>query len=443
MISAVRKGRSFREVARAFQVHPKTVARWVKRAGDGRLNRLDLADRSHRPHAIAKTDARSERSVLEAREALKKSDLGEYGPAAIHRELVEQGVSSPPGTVTIWRILQRHGALDGRQRIRRPAPPRGWYLPDVAKGSCDIDSFDIIEDLSIEAGPTVDILTANSVLGRLPGAWPTEAQITARFTLSAIVGHWQTNGLPAYAQFDNDTRFQGAHHYQDAISRIVRLCLSLRVSPVFTPPRESGFQAGIENFNRRWEDKVWSRFHHESLEALQKRSAAYIAALSKRHASSIESAPRTPFPNNFALDLQQPLKGRMIYLRRTNEKGRVAVLGHNFHVDHHWPNRLVRCEIDLDHDKITFFGLRRRGRLGSVANAGDDQMGGYASKFRTRTVTTSPFKGRMQGGRRCLRQRRSRRRRSACSSCSTLCASRIYGQPSRPLSKQRPTRASQ
>ena len=70
-------------------------------------------------------------------------------------------------------------------------------------------------------------------------------------------------------------------------------------------------------------------------------------------------------------------------------------------------------------------------------------MGGYASKFRTRTVTTSPFKGRMQGGRRCLRQRRSDAGGRASRSRSTLCASRIYGQPSRPLSKQRPTRASQ
>jgi transposase len=359
MISAVRKGRSFREVARAFQVHPKTVARWVRRAGEERLNRLDLSDRSHRPIAVTRTAVRIEDAVLEVRDALKRSPLGEYGPAAIHRELVERGFGSTPSVVTIWRILERRGALDGRRRVRRPAPPKGWYLPDVAQGNSDIDSFDIIEDMSIEAGPTVDILTATSILGRLPGAWPTEAQITARFTLEAILEHWRSHGLPAYAQFDNDTRFQGAHHHKDAISRVVRLCLSLGVIPVFAPPRESGFQASIENFNGRWEDKVWSRFHHESLEALRGRSHDYVAALIKRHAPTIESAPRAPFPANWALDLQRPLTGRIIYLRRTNEEGRVSLLGHNFAVHRNWPHRLVRCEIDLDADKITFFALRR------------------------------------------------------------------------------------
>lgn len=360
MISAVRKGRSIRSVARAFQVHPKTVARWVKRAGDGRLNRLDLSDRSHRPHIVVRTSSEIERVVLELRDSLKTSDLGEYGPAAIHRALVERGSASPPSVVTIWRILKRNGALDGKQRVRRPAPPKGWYLPDVAGGVRDIDSFDIIEDLKIEAGPIVDVLTATSIFGRLPGAWPAEAQITARFTLQAIAERWQKNGLPAYAQFDNDTRFQGAHHHPDAISRVVRLCMALGVTPVFAPPRESGFQASIENFNLRWEQKVWSAIHHESFESLQKRSDAYIAALAQRHTLSIESVSRIAFPKQFSFDLQQTLTGHIIYIRRTDQNGRAIVLGHVFNVDSHWPNRLVRCEVDLDHDKITFSGLRRR-----------------------------------------------------------------------------------
>src|SRR4029453_6505337 len=100
----------------------------------------------------------------------------------------------------------------------------------------------------------------------LVGSWP-GAAIHASTVREAILGHWRQFGLPDYAQFDNDTRFQGPHQHPDVISSVMRLCLSLQVVPVFVPPRETGFQATIESFNGRWQAKVWARFHHESLPA--------------------------------------------------------------------------------------------------------------------------------------------------------------------------------
>jgi hypothetical protein len=89
--------------------------------------------------------------------------------------------------------------------------------------------------------------------------------------------------------FDNDTIFQGGHHARDSIGRVVRTCLRLRIIPVFAPPRESGFQAAIESFNGRWQGKVWARFYHESLAALQQRSRPYLTALRRRSAERIEA----------------------------------------------------------------------------------------------------------------------------------------------------------
>ncbi|MGH8537185.1 MAG: hypothetical protein ACREXM_12160 [Gammaproteobacteria bacterium] len=53
-------------------------------------------------------------------------------------------------------MLARHGALDGAHRQRRPAPPKGWYLPDLARGEAELDSFDFIEDLKIAGGHTLN-----------------------------------------------------------------------------------------------------------------------------------------------------------------------------------------------------------------------------------------------------------------------------------------------
>ena len=162
-------------------------------------------------------------------------------------------------------------------------------------------------------------------------------------------------------QFDNDTVFQGAHHHRDSLGRVVRMCLSLGVVPVFTPPRETGFQAMIENFNGRWQAKVWSRFEHRSLRGLKTRSASYIATARSRAATRIESAPpRLPFPKRWRLNLQKYPQGKIIYLRRTNDKGRISLLGHTFQVDRHWLHRLVRTEVDLDTNQLRIFALRRR-----------------------------------------------------------------------------------
>ena len=73
------------------------------------------------------------------------------------------------------------------------------------------------------------------------------------------------------------------------------------------------------------------------------------------------SAPaRAAFPAAWELDLQRPLRGTVIFLRRTNEQGEVELLGRRFRVDPLWPRRLVRAEVDLTKQQIRFYRLRRR-----------------------------------------------------------------------------------
>jgi hypothetical protein len=361
MVAQVRAGRAMRAVARTFHVSLLTVQRWVDRAQDHRLDRVDWADRSPIPKTVHRTPRETENLVLSVRRELKDlSDLGEYGAPAVYRELTDRGYDSVPSVRTIGRIFRRRGVLDGHVRVRRPAPPRGWYLPAVAARDAELDSFDIVEGLVIQGGIEVEILTALSLHGGLPGAWP-GPPVTATIVVSALIEHWRTVGLPAYAQFDNDTRFEGAHQFRDSISRVMRLCLSLKVVPVFAPVQEPAFQAGLENFNGRYQVRVWTRFHHENIAALRDRSSRHIAAYRRRAAARIEAAPlRRRFPTDWTLDLQAPVNGQIIFLRRSTEHGSVRLLGRSFTVDSLWCHRLVRCEVDLSAEQIQFYALRRR-----------------------------------------------------------------------------------
>jgi putative transposase len=361
MVAAVRKGQSLRGVADQFGVGVATVALWVERAKGQRLDRVDWSDRPRAPHKTRRTQGAVEDLVLAARRELAQGDLGAVGADAIRQALLAEGLACAPSVRTINRILGRRGALDGKRRTRRPAPPRGWYLPDLAAGEAELDSIDIVEGLVIKGGPQVEVLNLVSLHGGLVASWPAQAPVTTDLTLASLVGHWRSVGLPSYAQFDNDPIFQGTHRWPDALGRVVRLCLSLGVAPVFVPPAEMGFQAMIESYNGWWQSRVWSRFAHPDLVGLQQRSHRHVQALRRHRAARIESAPgRRPFPAAWQFQPRQRPTGRVIYLRRSNGQSEVTVLGRTWQLLEVWPHRLVRAEVDLDKDKVRFFRLRRR-----------------------------------------------------------------------------------
>jgi putative transposase len=363
MVAAVRDGASVRSAGRQFGVSPATVLLWLRRAADQQLERIDWSDRPSIPTHVSRTRVDVEDRILDIRRRLREeSVLGEYGPAAIRRELEQ--LTDPTGPLpsvrTIARILERRGALDAKRRVRRPAPPAGWYLPDVRRRLVELDSFDVISGLRLKGGLELDVLTGISLLGGLTATWPT-AGVTGRSTVGSLEEHWHAVGLPGYAQFDNDTRFIGGNRHPNSIGLVIRYCLAVGVVPVFAPPLEMGFQASIEAYNGRWQRKLWARFWDPTLDDLQVRSAAFVAASRVRSAIRIEAAPeRVAFPRDRPIDLGTPPAGRLVFLRRTSDIGSVSILGLRYPVDSRWVHRLVRAELDLDARRLTFFALRRR-----------------------------------------------------------------------------------
>jgi hypothetical protein len=362
MVAAIRRGESLRTVATTIGVSPPAVQRWVERAQGKRLERVDFSDQPSVPHQVAnRTSTEIERQVLGIRRELKEvSALGEFGAAAIRRELAVRNVQPLPGVRTIGYLLERRGLLDGRTRQRRNSPPPGWYLPAVAAGRAELDEFDFVEGLIIKGGPEIKVLKVVSLQGGLVDSWVTTG-CTAELTRGAIIEHWRGWGLPAYAQFDNDTRFQGPHTHPDTMGTVIKLCVSLQVVPVLVPPREHGMQNAIEGFNERWQAKVWSRVHYPDLPAVQAQSARYSTAYRQRQAARMELPPgRRAFPPRWQFDPQAKVGGQMIFLRRTTEQGAVSLLGHQVVVARHWVHRLVKCVVDIDAKVMRFSSLRCR-----------------------------------------------------------------------------------
>lgn len=360
MVAAVRKGASQRSVARQFNVSLSVVQRWVRQAAGKRLDRVDFSDTSHRAHRIANKTAEDLRlRILTLRRELADSILGEIGADAIATQLQAEGITEIPSTRTINRILKSAGAFDARRRIRRQAPKPGWYLPSVCSGTHELDEIDIVEGLILKDSHEVQVLNLMSVHGGRPGSFIAES-FSARSIVAHLLAHWKAVGRPDYAQFDNDTRFHGPHQFPDVIGRISRLCMALEIVPVFAPPREHGPQNAIESYNGLWQARVWGREIYSGIEQLTAASDRYVLARSQKNARRIESAPqRRALSEDWQFDHRVLPSGRIVYLRRTNDKGVIVVLGQSLLVDPQWIHRLVRCELDLQQKTLHIYGLRR------------------------------------------------------------------------------------
>jgi hypothetical protein len=254
-----------------------------------------------------------------------------------------------PSARTIARILQRAGVTPQR-RHRRPPPPPGWYLPRAAAGHAELDQLGVVEGLHLRGHGPVEALTGISLWGKLALAQPALTGWRVESIRPVLRAHWQQWGAPDYLQMDNDTRFAGSSRAVRRLGRLIRFCLAHGVVPVFAPPRETGFQAAVESFNALWQAKVWQRFQHRDLRQLCARNRAFLAAHHQLHAQAPalrRTAPWSPAET-------------IVFVRRTDNRGRIWLLGACLTVAVHWPHRLVRAELNVRTSRLRIHALRRR-----------------------------------------------------------------------------------
>ena len=356
MVAAVRAGLSLRAVARRFNKSARIVSKWVRRAEGLRLARVDWSDRAAGNPRPRRTGVQLEATILKLRRWLHRhSALGECGAAAIHRVLCARGTTAPC-VRTIARVLARHDTVRTR-RVRRPPPPPGWHLPEVAAARTELDSCDFVEGLTFSRQRSFDMLTAISLWGHCATAYAIRPRKHLLGARRALTVRWQRWGLPAYAQFDNDSIFQGSHGHPSHLGRLVHYCLCLGVIPVFAPPREQGFQNHIESFNALWQAKAWHRRHHRDAAQLRLRSEAFLSAHHAKHALRLDAAPqRSPFPE---LVPHRPVAHLVILLRRADALGSIKIGRRSFRLPSGYAHRLVRCEWRLDLARLTVFALHR------------------------------------------------------------------------------------
>lgn len=215
----------------------------------------------------------------------------------------------------------------------------------------------MVEGLRLRRRGRIEVINVISLWGNRPDSTAAPAIRTGQ-VIALLRKRWRRDGLPAHVQFDNDTIFTGAHAKRTYLGRVVHLCLCAGVTPVFVVPLQPGFQAMIEAYNRRWQDRVWKRWRHPSLPALQCRSDAFVSAW--WHAKAACGHEQAPLRSPWREPARQPRTHRIVMLRRLDEQGRVTLCAQCLRITKRWACRLVRCEINVKTQTVKVFGLTRR-----------------------------------------------------------------------------------
>ncbi len=231
-------------------------------------------------------DPQMEQLIVDTRKELLASQFSQYGPQAIYYALEQRGYSPPP-VWSIARVLNRH------QLTRKTGK-----MPYIAKGKkypydyilCHQMDFVGPRYLSCKARyyflNLIDCDTHWSQIGVLENQ-------TSTSVCQELIRFWKIVGIPDFLQIDNDLAFWGSLRRPRAIGKVIRLCLSLGVTPVFIPHGEPWRNGVIEHFNNTMQDYLL-KTEYENPEELRKAAAHYDDVHNHTHHYSTQ-AGMTPY----------------------------------------------------------------------------------------------------------------------------------------------------
>ena len=214
-----------------------------------------------------KMDTQMEQLIVDTRKELMAAQFSQYGPQAIYYTLEQRGYS-PPLVWSIARVLNRHHLTHKKNKT-----------PYLAKGKkypyhyilCQQMDFVGPRYLSCKARyyflTTIDCDTHWSQTGVLENQ-------TSDSVCQELLRFWKIVGIPDFLQMDNDLAFWGSLRSPRAVGKVIRLCLSLGVTPVFIPQGEPWRNGVIEHFNNTMQGHLL-KTEYTHPEELRKSAAHY------------------------------------------------------------------------------------------------------------------------------------------------------------------------
>ncbi len=144
---------------------------------------------------------------------------------------------------------------------------------------------------------------------------------------AGLIAAWQRLGVPQRLQLDNDLVFWGSNRHPRSFGLVIRLCLDLRVEPIFIPLDEPWRNGIIERFQGVWDQRFFRAEHFVNFAQLEAAACEFEMFHNAHHRCSIlrghtpnETEAAQGFrpdllPRDFEIPLRRPRRGRIHVVR--------------------------------------------------------------------------------------------------------------------------------
>jgi putative transposase len=260
----------------------KWLERYKKKDGKWFQSEVRVPKTIHRS-----IDQEMVQKIIDTRKQLVASQFSQYGPQAIYYALEQQGSSPPPPVWSIARVLNRN------QMVRKKSK-----TPYISKGKKYPYEYALCHQMDY-VGPRYLACKARYYFLNLIDSdthWSQTSVLENETSTSAckkLIRFWKRVGIPDFLQMDNDLAFWGSLKVPGAVGRVIRLCLSLNVTPVFIPRGEPWRNGIIERFNGTMQSSLL-KIKYSNLEELQRGAEHYDDVHNHTHHYSTQNG-MTPY----------------------------------------------------------------------------------------------------------------------------------------------------
>lgn len=247
-------------------------------------------DYSRIPEKLAgRTDGVTEELVCCIRRRLEEQN--EFcGAQAILWELEDLQWPRLPSLRTINRILKRNDLIQPRQKGYQP---KGKAYPKIpATAPNHLHQLDLMGPRYLRGPIRFYLANVMDIYSHRVAITPMSGRSSIR-VLDALVGTWQRLGVPKYLQMDNQLPFRGSDRYPRSFGKVIRLCLTLGIQPVFIPLHEPWRNPEVEKFQETCQFKFLRKVHMESFSELLTESMRFENRHNSRYRYSVTKG-KTP-----------------------------------------------------------------------------------------------------------------------------------------------------
>ena len=247
-------GVSITIICKEFQISRKWFYKWLKRYESGK--EFWYKDESKAPKTIPnKINKTMEQLILSIRDKLEKTKYAQKGVSAIAWQVQKLG-HTPPPYWTINRILKRNGRIKTKpsKTVKKSNVSYPYFTEGCYPGH--IHQADLIGPRYIKGDGRFYVFNTIDIFSHAVHSVSIRSKDDDSI-IFALFNTWKELGIPEFLQIDNELCFRGSNKYPHSLGKVLKLCLSMNVQPVFIPSGEPWRNGVIERFNDTFEQKFY------------------------------------------------------------------------------------------------------------------------------------------------------------------------------------------